>query len=165
MVDFFNKITDGIDKSIKAVSSKSKEFIETTKLNSEIRDVRREIDIKFQLVGKNVFEMFNKNIFNEEKIKLDCLKIRDLFKKITELEDAIKIVEGEALKQRYGPDTVMCTKCGAYNRNINKFCVGCGTPIVVEPAVESKTCPVCGTNIDDNAIFCVKCGRPLKNEM
>lgn len=51
MADFFEKITESIDKGIKTVSSKSKELIETTKLKGEIKNVQNSIENKFQNLG------------------------------------------------------------------------------------------------------------------
>ncbi len=155
MADFFEKITGGIDKGIKAVSSKGKELIETTKLKGEIKDVQNLIQSKFQALGKKVFEMLNRGTLLEDEIKADCSEISSLFKKITELEEAIKKVELEALKMRHGADTVMCPKCGTPNGSDNKFCISCGSPITTEVVTEGKTCSTCGASLKEEAKFCV----------
>lgn len=79
VADIFEKITGKIDKGIKAVSSKGKELIETTKLKSEIKDVQNSIESRFQALGKKVFEMINREALNEGELKADCKEIAPLF--------------------------------------------------------------------------------------
>lgn len=161
MADFFEKITGGIDKGIKAVSSKGKELMETAKLKGEIKDVQNLIQTKFQDLGKKVFEMLNRGALNEDEIRADCSEMASLFKKITELEDALKRVELEALKTRYGADTIMCLKCGAPNKSGDKFCSGCGFALAAEAISEGRSCPTCGVSIKEGAKFCIRCGREV----
>lgn len=161
MTDFFEKVKGGIDKGIKTVSSKSKEFLETTKLKGEIRDVEANIQNRFNALGKKVFEMINRDALNEDELKADCGEIGALFKKITELEEAIKQAELEALKMRHGADAIMCPKCGTPNKSGDKFCSGCGSQLVAEVVSEGKTCPTCGASIKEGVKFCSRCGGKI----
>jgi len=162
MTDIFEKIKDGIDKGIKTVSSKGKELIETSKLKSEIKDIQNTIDKKFQALGKRVFEMLNRGALNEEELKVECKEIGSLFRRIVELEEALKRLELEALRMRYGEDVVKCPKCGAINKSDAKFCMGCGSSLVVEFKVEGKSCSVCGALVKEEAKFCPKCGGKIE---
>lgn len=162
MADIFEKIIGKIDKGIKTVSSKGKELIETTKLKGEIKDVQNSINIKFQALGKKVFEMINREALNGEELKTDCKEIASLFKKITELEEAIKRVELEALKVRYGADTVICSKCGSPNKSDARFCMSCGSAMMAEAGVEGKTCPTCNAPVKEGAKFCMRCGGKIE---
>lgn len=162
MADFFEKVKGGIDKGIKTVSSKSKEFLETTKLKGEIRNNETAIQAKFNALGKKVFEMLNRGALNESELRADCGEVASLYKKITELEEAIKKVELEALKMRHGADAIMCPKCGAVNKTGDKFCGGCGYSLVVEVVSEGKTCPTCGASIKEGIKFCSRCGGKLE---
>lgn len=162
MADFFEKITSGIDKGIKTVSSKGKELLETTKLKSEIKDVEKTIQEKFQLLGKKVFEMMNRETLNVDELKNNCGEIAAIFKKVTELEDEIKKVELEALKTRHGADTIMCSKCGSPNKSDAKFCMNCGSAIVVKTKAEGKICPTCNAPVKEGAKFCMRCGGKIE---
>ena len=161
MADLFEKITGGIDKGIKAVSSKGKEFLETTKLKGETKDVQDSIQNKFQALGKKVFEMVNRGGLSEGELKADCIEITSLFKKITELEETIKRVELEALKMRHGADIILCNKCKSPNKSDAKFCMNCGSAII-EEKLEGKTCPSCGVSIKEGAKFCMRCGGKIE---
>jgi len=158
MADFFKKITGGIDKGIKVVGSKGKELMETTRLKGEIRDDQDSIQNRFKDLGKKVFEMLNRGALNEDELKIDCGEIASLFKKITELEEAIKKAELEALKTRYGADIMICHKCGAHNKYDSKFCMSCGSVLATEVIAEGRNCPTCGTLIKKGAHFCSRCG-------
>jgi len=158
VADFFEKVRGGIDKGIKRVSSKGKELIETTRLKGEIKGVQSSIEAKFQSLGKKVFEMLNRGALNEDELKTGCKEIASLFKKMTELEGAIKRVELEALRMRHGVDAIMCSKCGAHNKSDAKFCMNCGSAMVVEVKAEDKTCPTCNAPVKEGAKFCMKCG-------
>lgn len=162
MTDFFTKITGSIDKGIKAVSSKGKKLLETTKLKHEIKDVQSSIQNKFQSLGQKVFEMINRGALNEDELRTDYKEIASLFKKITELEEAIKQVELEALKIQYGSDTVICSKCGSPNKSDARFCMSCGSAIIVEVKAEGKICPTCSAPVKEGAKFCMRCGAKIE---
>lgn len=161
MAEFFEKVTGSLNKGLKTITSKSKEFLETTKLKSEIRNMEEAIQKRFQALGKKVFEMINKKTFSEEALRIDYGEITALYKKITELEEAIKQVEQEVLKMRYGADTVMCTKCGASNKSGDKFCMSCGSTITIEDKPKDKTCSTCSAPIKEGSKFCSRCGASL----
>ncbi len=161
MADFIKKITDNIDKGIKTVSSKGKELIETTKLKGELKDVQNSIESRFLALGKKVFEMLNRGALNEEELRMDWKEIVFLFRKLTEIENAIKQVELEAMKVRYGGDIIMCPRCGGHNKSDAKFCMSCGSPIVKEKP-EGKTCPTCGASLKEGAKFCIRCGGKIE---
>ena len=59
-----------------------------------------------------------------------------------------------------------CSKCGAELKEGQKFCTKCGTPVNVNPNLNTKQtdqpvfCLVCGTPLRPNQKFCTKCGTP-----
>ena len=60
---------------------------------------------------------------------------------------------------RVNDNTVICS-CGATVPRTGKFCMECGTKIVLpnpEP-LENKICPQCGNKCDGDAKFCDECG-------
>jgi sec-independent protein translocase protein TatA len=63
---------------------------------------------------------------------------------------------------------VICAKCQTANPAANKFCSGCGAPLlapVAEPSVPSapadNTCPSCATVNPTGQVFCGQCGTRL----
>jgi septal ring factor EnvC (AmiA/AmiB activator) len=138
MADFFDKVMGSINKGVDAISSKGKELIEIARLRAKIREVEATIQNRLNALGKKVFEMINKEIMNEENLKADCREITALYKKITELEEAIKQVEHEAIEMRRGAEAIMCKKCGAQNKVGDKFCSSCGSVLAVDVKSEGN---------------------------
>lgn len=161
MTDFFEKVTDGLDKGIRKISTKSKEFLETTRFKGEVKDTEAAIQNRFQALGKKVFEMLNRGALHEEELKADCTAISALFKKITELEEAIKRIELESLKTQYGADMVVCQKCNSPNKSDARFCMSCGSAMAGEIKTEGKVCPACGASVKEGAKFCMRCGGKI----
>ena len=58
-----------------------------------------------------------------------------------------------------------CANCGAYNSDMNRFCIKCGAEIKSQTNNESKTiyCASCGAPNDSDSKFCIKCGAKLKS--
>jgi seryl-tRNA synthetase len=139
MADFFDKVVGSINKGVDAVSSKGKELIEIAKLRAKIRDAESNIQNRFNTLGKKVFKMVNKEILTEENLKADCEEITALYKKIAELEEAIKQVELETLRMRRGAEATACKKCGAPNKAGDKFCSSCGSALAVEVKSEGNS--------------------------
>ena len=161
MADLFEKITDSIDKGIKTVSSKGKEFIESARLKGEIKNVQNAIEDRFKALGKKVFEMVNRGALNKNELKAECKEIASLFRRVVDLENEIKQVELEAVRMRYGSDIIVCPKCGGHNKFDAKFCISCGFSILVDAPAENNTCPTCNASIKEGAKFCARCGGKI----
>jgi ribosomal protein L40E/polyhydroxyalkanoate synthesis regulator phasin len=161
MADLFEKITDSIDKGIKTVSSKGKEFFESTRLKGEIKNVQKAIEDRFQSLGKKVFEMVNREALNNNELKADCKEIASLFRRVIDLENEIKQVELEAVRMRYGSDIIVCPQCERHNKFDAKFCISCGSSIVVEAPAENNICQTCNAPLKEGAKFCMRCGGKI----
>lgn len=161
MADFLEKITGGIDKGIKTISSKSKEFIEITRLKGEMKDIEAALQQKFNSAGKKVFQMMNQGLLKEEDLKAEYAEISSCYKKITEIEDNIIRIEKESLKAQYGFDAVMCRACGGINKVTDKFCNICGSAIATEGKLNSRPCPSCNALVSQKAKFCASCGKAM----
>jgi hypothetical protein len=127
MADFSEKITGNIDKNIRTVSSKGKELLETAKLKGEVTDTEVSIQRKFNALGKKVFEMLNRGALNEEVLMKDSGEISNLFSRITELEEAVKKVELEALKIQSEVDTIISSKGSSPDKSDADFYINDGT--------------------------------------
>jgi len=75
---------------------------------------------------------------------------------------------------------MVCTKCGKNNPDDSKFCVFCGTPIVIQNDTQtiettqqnidnkgelekSTVCPSCGEELGEFDTYCTKCGKVFTN--
>ncbi|MEW6675558.1 MAG: zinc-ribbon domain-containing protein, partial [Nitrospirota bacterium] len=55
-----------------------------------------------------------------------------------------------------------CPKCGGHNKSDAKFCMSCGSAMVVEAKVEGKACPTCNAPVKEGAKFCMRCGGKIE---
>jgi AraC-like DNA-binding protein len=163
MTDFFEKITDSIDKGIKTISSKSKEFIEIARLERELKDMETTLQIKFNAVGKKVFQMMNHGRLDEENLKAEYTDISVCYKKITEIEENIRKAGDDAFKAQYGTDAIMCHACRGINKTADKFCNICGSSLS-EIKINKRRCPTCNAQVSSEARFCASCGKAMPKE-
>lgn len=159
MPDFLGKLGSSLDKSLKTISAKGKELVETAKLKSEIRDTEKAVEEKFVRLGRKVFELLNQGHIPEDDLRADAGEITGLYRKINELNETISRVEAEAAKSRYGTETVLCSGCRAPNRTGEKFCSACGATLSEQAATtQTIKCTACGSMIKDGMKFCGTCG-------
>lgn len=81
----------------------------------------------------------------------------------------IDLITGEVEKTTSEEDEVVCQECNTPNEPKAKFCVNCGTEIIL-PKEKTKdlVCQECGADNDQKAKFCFQCGAemmaPLEQE-
>jgi hypothetical protein len=163
MADFFEKLTENLDRGIKTVSAKGKQFLETHKLNSDLSEVRNRIRVKYQRLGEKVYEMNNRGETPPEELKPEMEAISGDYKLVAEIEAAIKEAEAKAAAEIEGQTPPACSKCNASNLKGARFCAKCGEPIeVAEPEVKAEVCGQCGQAVKEEFNYCPKCGTQLK---
>jgi RNA polymerase subunit RPABC4/transcription elongation factor Spt4 len=163
MADLLQKITDGIDRGIKTISSKSKEFIDVSRLKGELKNADAALQLKFNSLGKRVFQMMNQGALNAEDLTTECAEISSCYRKIAEIEDNIKRAEREALNAQYGDDAIMCRACGGINKTTDKLCNICGSSLSSETKVNNRPCPACNASVSAEAKFCA-CGSAMPKD-
>ncbi len=57
-----------------------------------------------------------------------------------------------------------CKKCGKELRDIDNFCLGCGTKIE-RNTVSKKYCKKCGRELREQDFFCLGCGTKIENKV
>jgi len=57
----------------------------------------------------------------------------------------------------------VCRWCGSVSKTGEKFCINCGTALLVQERISSK-CPVCASTIEPEYKFCKNCGMSLDIE-
>ena len=92
MSDFFGKLKQTIDKSAKVISAKSSSAIDSTKIKSEISDLKKSRNEQLFLVGKKVYEA-DKVSFSLELVSAELTKVEGF-----DVEIALKEAELERLK-------------------------------------------------------------------
>lgn len=156
------KMKNSFEKGVAAVSIKSNELVETTKLKSANAGLEDQIlELKTQL-GDAYLEHWKAGTLASVDFLRFC---REMMEIEAEIDANLKRIEeiktaAERLEQQ-NAGIIICA-CGKPNRVGSKFCVNCGVklePIV--PAAGVKTC-ACGAEVKAEANFCPKCGNRLE---
>jgi uncharacterized protein YfkK (UPF0435 family) len=164
MSDLLGKLGGGLDKGLRSIRAKGKELVETTKRKSEIRDAEKSIEECFARLGRKVFEMSNQGVLaNNDVLHEEIAEITSVFRRIRELNDAIREVEAEAARTCDGADTILCPGCRTPSRVGEKFCTACGGSLVPPDSTSAdiRQCSSCGSTIKPGTMFCGTCGKKL----
>ena len=119
MGDFFDDLGKRITETADAVSKKTEEVVETQKIKTQIRSLKRNLERDFEDLGIMLYGKFQKG----EEVAGECVELCEVIKKreenIAEYEREIAEMKGEAL----------CSNCSnPADKNMN-FCPGCGTKL------------------------------------
>lgn len=132
MAELFDKVKQGVEKGISSVSVKSKEVIESRRINKQIEILREEIKKASGELGESVYSMHAENNFTQEPIREKCAAISGLYGQIAGKEVELKqlrLETGEAFGKTY------CRKCKAELAESFKFCSQCGEKTLEEGAL------------------------------
>lgn len=114
MSGIFDKLKQGAQDAGK----KAQVSVEISKLKSQITNKETEIQQTELIVGKLVYDSFEKDSFseNEQKIFSLCKTISGYKKEIQDMENRILILKDEKF----------CTVCNTVTNLSTKFCSHCG---------------------------------------
>ncbi|MEW5768636.1 MAG: zinc ribbon domain-containing protein [bacterium] len=126
MADLFDKVKQSVGKGLTAASIRSKEMLETAKINREIGRFQEKRRNLLEKLGNIVYTMYlHSPTFDKERIKEMC-------EALTRLDDQVKDKKEELerthLKAQEALGIVMCD-CGAETYKDAKFCSKCGKKI------------------------------------
>lgn len=179
---FFDKLND----FAKNVGDKTKEAMETSKLNAKIRTENANIDSAYKKLGAYFYEKHTAGAIQDEEAEEFFEAINASKAAIVEFEAEIAQIKAEkeakeaelaqnkaekAAKAAAGKELepvitsgLACPTCGKLNSPETKFCGGCGTK--VEPILPKEptgvACSNCGTQNPDGTKFCGSCGAKIE---
>lgn len=116
---FFENLGSAITDAAKAVSNKTTEVVEVTKLNNKVSECNKGITEAYIQIGKLVYEQFNEAGFTDERFMESCERISNLENEVAQLKEKISNAKGV------------------------KVCPGCQASV----SVESNFCPKCGCTL------------------
>ncbi|GEM_PF-3256068 len=155
------KLGNTLDQGIKTIGSKSKEFVETTRLKGEIKDIEKAIQEQYSDLGKKIFEMFNKENFSEDELRTDSEVITNLYKKINEIKETLSQIDASTKQTHHETDKFSCPICNACNHAGQHFCTSCGSSLSKEQSEIMWKCAECGVMNKSGNKFCGSCGCNL----
>lgn len=163
---FFDKLND----FAKNVGDKTKEAMETSKLNTKIRTEKAAIDTAYKKIGVYFYEKHIAGIAQDEEAEEFFAAIDASNAAIIELEVEIARIKAEKEAASKAPaqeafSGIACPKCGKHNAHGTKFCGGCGA--IIEPELPKKAtgfaCHACGVQNPSGTKFCGGCGAKLED--
>jgi len=165
MASFFSDIGKQFQSAAKSVQKMTKDSLEASRLNGEIRALRDEQKKLLVTLGEAYYESRGRAQVTEQ---LDLI-----VKRIDQINERAKAITAELdqLSERK-----RCPKCDAVLPRDTKFCPSCGTklpepeppkepepePAKAEPEKPAaEFCTECGALRQENGRFCVVCGHPF----
>ncbi len=150
-MDFFEQLGKKISDVSQSAVQKTKDFADTTQLNSAISDKEKKISGLCLSLGKAYYE--DHKAETDSKYGDLIKQINDLYAEISENKEKIKQIKG----------VVKCPKCGAELPLDASFCNACGAKIEKEEKKEEigRKCPKCGANVAEGDSFCNVCGTKV----
>ncbi len=130
MADIFDRVRQGIDKGITTITARSKELLENSKLNSQIRTLKDQKKAALEELGNIVYVMFLKGDLDAERIKAKAAAIAELDNQTKGAEEELRRVFEETQNTLgIGKISGRCD-CGAGISDGAKFCRHCGRKVV-----------------------------------
>ncbi len=129
MADIFDRVRQGIDKGITTITARSKELLESSKLNSQIRTLKDRKKAALEELGNIVYVMFVKGDLDAERIRAKASAIAELDNQIKGAEEELRRVFEETQHTLgIGKISARCD-CGAEISEGAKFCRQCGRKV------------------------------------
>lgn len=158
-MDFFNDLGRKFTKAARSVQEFTREGVENTRLASDLRSARAELDRRYADLGRAYYESLNDGT-GEVPEEL-----------VGGVRDALEFLESLlSQRERLHPQT-RCPGCGAMQSADARYCSSCGrrmpedAPKVAEPVKDDdpEYCAVCGAMRHESAKYCPVCGCSFEN--
>lgn len=154
-MSILDDLTKKVTTTAKAVSKKSGDIYEITKLNLNISTEEEKILKTYSEIGETVYLSYKKEGKIDEKINEIIEKIGI----ITSSEETISQIKKKILELK---NLKCCASCSREIEYGVLYCPGCGAKQEVqEEKMYEKACPSCGTTNGKDYIYCIKCGASL----
>lgn len=139
----FDNLKDSFNKGVAAVSVKSENLVENSRIKSAISNAQKRMDSELGVLGGKFYQGWKAGEADVSLFAEDLARIRAIEEEIGGLRarlDQIKAEEEKILGSapapkpappvsQAGPGTVFCTSCGKALPAGSRFCDGCGAPI------------------------------------
>ncbi len=128
MEEFIQRIKKELDKGINIINVKSKEIIETIRINNQIGNLNDQKHRIFEEIGQIVYKMSQaKEYDGTDAIKDKCRQLTELEAEIANKEVELTNI-GFETKEAYGK--IICESCGTVMETESKYCSNCGARLI-----------------------------------
>ena len=133
----FDSLKDTLNKSVAAVSVKSENLVESSRIKSAISNAQKKMEGELSALGGKFYRSWQGGQASVEAFADDFARIQGIEKEIETLKgrlDQIKAEEDKILGGGQKPaapaaGTIFCTNCGKALPAGSHFCDECGTPV------------------------------------
>jgi hypothetical protein len=170
MADFLDRIKGGIDRGVTALSVRSRQMVEVSRLLSQRRAVEGEMKKALEELGHLVYRLHVDGRLEAEagRIRGRCEALARREQHIGAIDEQIRAAQAraqEALSPRPVTTTGSCA-CGVALQEAARFCGQCGRPVeaaalATATDARSPACQACGEVFPSGARFCGACGVRL----
>ena len=157
-MEFFNDLSKKFSNVAKSVTEKTKDGVEVTRIASDIRGLKNEVEQLYTELGKVCYaiRMGEGDSEQAEQLAQRIQRTRERIDELSAQRDAIR-------------DVRRCPGCGAVMAKDARFCSVCGKRLPEEapkgaddgPA-DAEYCPDCGAQRAEGEKFCTVCGKSFE---
>lgn len=158
-MDFFGDLGRRFSHAARAVTERTKEGVESTKLAVDIRAARSELEERLAQLGRAYYD----------SIALEGREVAPEL--IQSVREGIALVESLTAQRDRANRQSRCPSCGSAQSPEARFCSNCGRPMpesaptIEEPAGEDvQYCESCGAMRQGESAFCAVCGEAFCKE-
>ena len=133
----FDSLKDTLNKSVAAVSVKSENLVESSRIKSAISNAQKKMEGELSALGGKFYRSWQGGQASVEAFADDFARIQGIEKEIETLKgrlDQLKAEEDKILGGGQKPaapaaGTIFCINCGKALPAGSHFCDECGTPV------------------------------------
>lgn len=153
---FLDQISKSITQGVDRAKFEADKFQKTTRLQSEVNDVRRQLDVKLMELGQRAYDLQRAGQISAPSIGEMAMMVDQLRASLLSKEEELKEVQNDVFIEPMSSTTPPAPTQSvpiAYD----------SPPIVTPPATPPaatgmKTCASCGFQMPGSAMFCPNCG-------
>lgn len=181
MPNFMDKIRGAVDRGVVSVGAKSKELMEIAQIQSSIKRLEQERNVRLHRLGESIYRMLvNGGDPDVEALKPLVGSVRGLDERIAKArarivhlqEDTQRTIEAA---RAFTEEPLAGCPCGSPLRETSRYCPRCGrdvSQIVADaqrthatspPPRPSTTCSRCGRPLPAGVRFCAACGASSRS--
>jgi hypothetical protein len=163
MEEFLDRVALKIQKGLREASSRSKDFIEMTRLKAELRDLNHTLADEFVALGQSTYKRLSGSelAIQDDGLRSQLESISALLHQAASLEARLHALEAPPPALA----SPVCPQCGQQASVGDSFCLACGTRLATSmpsaKAAGRSLCSACGTTQRPGAKFCLQCGTRL----
>lgn len=130
MAEFFEKLKREVDKGVTNLSVKSREVLETSRLNSQMEVIEARKKEALEELGNIVYTMHQKGSLDAERLQAKCVALAALDEQIRQKQAELLALRAQTQEALGRPKPAAVCGCGAEIHEGAKFCGKCGSAVV-----------------------------------